>query len=341
MTTSGYLLEAALEDYLSERRKLGYGCEKTLRWMHRRLLRFVRKRLDREPLAVEVLREDLDALLLEMAGYSPTTRFHTAVNIRLFYRWLFKKGILLIDPTADLEVRRPPRPLLLIPSREQIERLLSLATPEEALMREGLHPSRRENDEDLSHRERIVAEALRERAVLELLYGSGLRIAEARGLDVADLQLAERTLLLRQGKGKKDRVVPVTRAAALSLTRYLAQGREVLVSQRTSKAPWTAGRREKGALFVTISGARINLVWQNLSLKPLFRLAGLPDGCGPHRLRHACALHLLESGVSIVLIARLLGHESLISTTVYLRLSTAALRKALMLAHPLEKLARA
>jgi len=334
----GITLKDAVDGYLAERRGRGLTAGATLRWGLRHFLLAVETRLGREPLAVEVLREDLDAALCEglAKGHSTSTRFHTAVNVRLLFRWLFSKGILLVDPTADLTLKNPPRPLHFIPSREQIERLLELAMPEEALLRAKLDAAKPGRDEDLSCRERVIAEALRERAVLELLYGSGLRMGEARKLDVSDLRLAERTLLVRQAKGKKDRLVPITKASALALSRYLAQGREVLASQRTSKAPWTA-HEEKAALFVTISGSRLGSAWQRFSLAPLFSLAGLPAGCGPHRLRHACALHLLESGAPILVISRLLGHASLQSTTIYLRLSTESLRRTLLLCHPREK----
>jgi site-specific recombinase XerD len=257
----------------------------------------------------------------------------------LFCRHLVKKGLLLVDPSRDLKVRRPDSSVGFVPGPEAVKRLLHLARPESALARERLiEPPRGRKERELFERRRlrVVAEALRERAILEVLYGSGLRFAELRALDVSDLHLAERTLFIRSGKGRKDRVVPLTRSSVKALVTYLSEGRPVLLSKKTAKAPWR-GRAEPRALFLTVAATRLYDAWRPLYLAPLARAAGLPKGFGPHRLRHACAVHLLEDGADVVAISRLLGHASLAATAIYLRLTEAALHKAILAAHPRER----
>ena len=330
-------LAAAMEEYLLDRRGRGYGNERTHRWVLRRLLSATACRLSKEPLAGEVTRRDLDAVLAEglRRGHGDTTRFHVATMLRLFCRWLVKGGVLLLDPSDGLAVKRPERPLLFVPSRVQVRRLLEAARPARAHRPERDGAASPDEPQGDRHA-RSCAEALRDTAALELLYGSGLRFGELVGLDVGDLDLAERTAFIRCGKGRKDRLVPLTRASAEALRRYLARGRPLLASQRLSRAPWT-GRGGADALLLTVSGARLSQAWRHECFGPLALLAGLPEGLTPHRLRHACALHLLESGASLVAIGRLLGHASLSATTLYLRLSTASLARTLLLSHPRER----
>ena len=328
-------LAEAIEGYLCERRRLGYGNEGTQRWVLRRLLDAMRARLGREPLSIEVTRQDLDAVLAEglSRGHAPITRFHTATVLGVFCRRLVKTGVLMLDPSAGLAVRRPERPLLFVPSRRQVQRLLAVARSGRSLGR-GRDGGPAEGDSSVP--ERLRVEALRDTAALELLYGSGLRFGELVGLDVRDVDLAGRTAFIRCGKGKKDRLVPLTRPSAEALGRYLSQARPILASQRLSQAPWT-GSPDRAAVFLTVSGARMSQIWRYESFGPLAREAGLPEGFTPHRLRHACALHLLESGASLLAISRLLGHASLSATTHYLRLTTASLARTLLLSHPRER----
>jgi site-specific recombinase XerD len=350
-------LDEAIESFLDERKRLGFGCVKTHRWELRTLLlSVVRRRREKvrdasdggEPddiAAAQLSREDLDALVRECQKrrYAPASVFHVVQITRTFCQWLFRRGIVLVDPSLTLVARRPRIHVGFVPSPEQVRHLLHVASPDEVLRREQLfddpdtiRPSLRTRY--ALRRERVLSEAIRDHAIIEVLYGSGLRFSELRNLDTRDLSLGERTLFIRSGKGKKDRVVPLTRASVKALSRYLHEARPVLLSQRTATVMWRRrGCRQPTALFLTITASRLPQAWREHVLRPLAYRAGLRKGFTPHRLRHACALHLLDAGAGVVAIGRLLGHSSLQATEIYLNLTTAQLEKALMKAHPREK----
>jgi site-specific recombinase XerD len=182
-----------------------------------------------------------------------------------------------------------------------------------------------------------AAEAGRDLALLELLYGSGLRIQEAVGCLVTDVSLAERTLFVAKGKGNRQRIVPITPRAAMAIARYMAEGRRVLLEGRARRAR-TRKKAPSPALFLSTTGQPVMpQPWRERRLTPLLRAAKLPKGLTPHRLRHACAVHLLESGADILQISRLLGHERLETTAIYLSLAVGEVAKALRAAHPRER----
>jgi integrase/recombinase XerC len=151
---------------------------------------------------------------------------------------------------------------------------------------------------------------LRNRALIELVYSAGLRSAEAVGLDVGDIDFEQEQVLVRQGKGAKDRVLPLGEEAAVWVSRYLRSARPELA------------RRSEPALFLSVRGRRLNT-------STLRRL--VPH---PHRLRHAFATHLLEGGADLRVIQELLGHASLSTTQVYSHVSAKRLRRVYDRAHP-------
>ena len=152
--------------------------------------------------------------------------------------------------------------------------------------------------------------ALRNRALLELVYSAGLRSAEAVGLDLGDVDFDQEQVHIRNGKGAKDRIVPLGEEAAHWLARYLRDGRPLLA------------RGAEDALFLSARGRR-------LDTSTLRRL--MPH---PHRLRHAFATHLLEGGADLRTIQELLGHSSLSTTQVYSHVSAKRLRRVYDRAHP-------
>jgi integrase/recombinase XerD len=159
----------------------------------------------------------------------------------------------------------------------------------------------------------------RDRAVLELFYGTGLRAGEVERLDVADVDLAQGRILVRDGKGRKDRVVPVAGRAAAALDLYLRQVRPLLLADPPNQA-----------LFLTLDGKRLD----RHALAYLFRKYGAELVVSPHRLRHACATHLLEGGADIRHIQALLGHKDIETTERYTRVALGDLRAVLERAHP-------
>lgn len=287
------------------------------------LHRLVLGRLSHEPLVTDVTRQDLGAFLdvLVGKGLSPITVGHAVSCLRVFFRWLSRRGAILLSPAEHLPHPKLCRRIGYVPSREEVERLLATAQPEATLKREGVA-------EGHERHERVLHEARRDVALLELLYGSGLRFSEVTGLRVTDVDLRERTAFLRRAKGGRDRVVPITKRSTEALSRYLAEARPGLLS----------GRRTE-VLLLTATGARLYDDWRPRFFIPLVLAAGLPKALTPHRLRHACAVHLIESGADIVYVARLLGHERLDTTALYLTLTTASIRGALE-SHPRERARR-
>ena len=171
-------------------------------------------------------------------------------------------------------------------------------------------------------------EGLRDRALLEVFYGAGLRRAEALGLDLADLDHHERELRVR-GKGNKERLVPLTRSAWLEVVAYLERGRPALCSRHPD-----SGR----AVFLSSHGRRCCELTPMRLLRRSALAAGLARRVTPHTLRRTYATELLKAGVSLRHIQLLLGHEKLSTTALYLRLDTRDLRRELLLKHPRERI---
>lgn len=165
--------------------------------------------------------------------------------------------------------------------------------------------------------------ALRDRALLELLYSTGARISEAVGLDVDDVDDNERTVLL-DGKGGKQRLVPIGRPALEALGAYLVRARPALA----------ANGRGTSAIFLNARGSRLSRqsAWQ--VLKDTAERAGITAAVSPHTLRHSFATHLLEGGADVRVVQELLGHASVTTTQVYTLVTVTTLREVYATAHP-------
>jgi site-specific recombinase XerD len=160
---------------------------------------------------------------------------------------------------------------------------------------------------------------MRDRAILETLYGTGVRIGEAVRTDLQDLDLGQGVLLVRNGKGKKDRVVPISGRAAAALERYMAVRLDLQ-------------KRPDMALFLSRYGSRLSIVGLRAAVQRHGRAIGLQ--LGPHSLRHACATHLLQGGADIRHVQELLGHRSLMTTALYTKVAIKDLRAVLARSHP-------
>ena len=167
----------------------------------------------------------------------------------------------------------------------------------------------------------------RDRAVLEILYGAGLRISELVSLDVDDVDLEARTVWVRGGKGGRDRRVPLGRAACEALDAYLVGSRPELAS----RAP---ARGSLGALVLNSRGGRLTrqACWK--LIRSYAERIGLASRVSPHTLRHSFATHLVEGGADIRVVQELLGHASLTTTQVYTFVGEARLRQVYLAAHP-------
>ncbi len=224
-----------------------------------------------------------------------TSRASALSTVRRFFSFLASRGLILRDPARGVPLPRSPRLPRGVLTEAQARRLVAAPFPGSPIGK-------------------------RDRAILELLYGTGIRLGEAARADVTDVDIRQRILLVRSGKGKKDRIVPVPGRAAMALNRYLAEARPELV------------KRIDSALFVSRHGGRLSLVGLRAIVKRHGRAIGVE--LSPHALRHTCATHLLRGGASIRHVQELLGHRCLSTTALYTRVAIEDLRQLIARAHP-------
>jgi integrase/recombinase XerD len=217
--------------------------------------------------------------------------------VRGFHRFLVRERLAGTDPSRDLDTPKVPSTLPKALSVEQVEALLGAVAGHDKL-------------------------ALRDRALLETLYAAGLRVSEATGLDVDDLDL-EDGAVRAFGKGAKERLVPIGRSARRALEAYLVRARPLL-----------AGPRAGPALFLNAQGSRLTRQGCWKILRRHARHAGLEEHVSPHVLRHSFATHLLAGGADVRSVQELLGHASLATTQVYTRVTPDRLREVYLRAHP-------
>jgi integrase/recombinase XerC len=223
-------------------------------------------------------------------------------TLRSFFRWACREGHLEKSPAKGLATPRLPKTLPRALTLPDTERLLDADD-------EGFVPER-------------------ERALFELLYASGLRVSEAAGLDLEDVDFSAR-LVRVTGKGNKERIVPFGGAAADALHDYLPS--RAALRHRAGPEADGDGREP---LFVNARGGRLTTRSMARLLKRRLRAAGLPAEISPHALRHTFATHLLQAGADLRAIQELLGHASLSTTQKYTHLDAARLREVYRNAHP-------
>jgi integrase/recombinase XerD len=254
--------------------------------------------------AVDVAAPDVSDFLASLAGgngggkpASPATVHRKAACLRSFFRHLRREEVRDSDPTAGLSAPRRGRKLPQVLTRGEIE--LLLAQPK------GTEPA-----------------ALRDRALLELMYACGLRASEAIGLEVGDLDLDDKVLRAR-GKGSKERVVPIGGTAAGAVRVYLERGRPKLV--KGEPVP---------NLFVNFRGGPLTRQGLYKIVRRHARTAGLEDRLSPHTLRHTFATHLLAGGCDLRSVQEMLGHADVATTQLYTHLSSQRLKDVYFRAHP-------
>jgi integrase/recombinase XerD len=264
--------------------------------------------------ATEATHSELAAFLSELAGnersdgspaQSRITRPPAAAAtlgrkvacLRSFYRHLRREGIIEHDPTAELHGPRKTQRLPRVLTREEVARLLREPTGSEPL-------------------------ALRDRALLELMYACGLRVSEVTGLELGDVDIDE-AMLCARGKGSKERLVPVGRQAIAALEAYRSRGRPVLL-----------GVKSESKLFLNRRGGGLTRQGLYKIVQGHARGAGLEARMSPHTLRHSFATHLLAGGCDLRSLQEMLGHADLATTQVYTHLSAERLKDAYFSAHP-------
>ncbi len=228
------------------------------------------------------------------------------IAVRSLHRFLAAEGLTVEDPARSIRPPKPPSRLPKALSLEQVQAMLAVPSTDSEV-------------------------GLRDAALLELLYGTGIRISEAVALDVDEMDRlirardSERTPELRVlGKGGKERIVPVGSYARRALDAYIVRGRPAL----------TARGRGTPALFVNARGGRLSRQSAWAVLRSVADKAGITADVSPHTLRHSYATHLLDGGADIRVVQELLGHASVTTTQIYTLVTIDHLREVFLTSHP-------
>jgi integrase/recombinase XerD len=259
--------------------------------------------------ATEVTRADVSDFLADLATggrdaegnerapCSPATISRKTACLRSFYRHLRREELIDVDPTATVDAPAKSRKLPQVLSYAEVTKLLESASGGDPI-------------------------ELRDRALLELMYGCGLRASEAVGLELTDIDL-RRAFVRPHGKGSKERIVPLGSAAAAAVNRYLRSGRPELV-----------GTKPERKLFVNFRGGPLTRQGLYKIIQRHAKAAGLEGKMSPHTLRHTFATHLLSGGCDLRSVQEMLGHADVSTTQLYTHLSTERIRDVYFKAHP-------
>lgn len=259
------------------------------------------KRRRQWPQLVTATRNDVRRFIADLTGrrgYKMVAVRRKICSLRSFYRYLKYEGIREDNPVDEIPSPPIKKPIPHVLAQPEVSALLSQE-------RADWTPFQR----------------FRAAAIMELLYGSGIRRAEVAKIDLNDVSLRDRTIIVH-GKGSKERIVIINKATAEALQRYIG------VRPRT----------EDPALFVGVHGHRLTPrhVWY--IFKEIYRISGIKQKASPHTLRHSFATHLLENGVDLVTIKELLGHESVATTQIYTNVDFAHKKRAYDEAHPRDRM---
>jgi integrase/recombinase XerD len=224
--------------------------------------------------------------------------------LKTWFKWLTREHHIASNPASELQLPKQPK---------RLPRTLLAVQDIDAILHEA-EPS--------------TAAGLRDRAMLELLYATGLRRMELPALARYDVDLNRRLVFVREGKGRRDRVVPLGERAAAWLEKYLLDARPQLLAAETD------------ALFVSDYGEPITPAWLADKVKRYMAFAGIDKPGATHLFRHACATHMLENGADIRYIQEMLGHANLATTEIYTHVSIDKLQKIHAATHPAGKLER-
>jgi integrase/recombinase XerD len=233
---------------------------------------------------------------------APSTIARALVAVRSFHRFCATEGLLPEDPSEEVGAPRVPQGIPKALGEREVEALLAAPTGDDP-------------------------RASRDRAMLETLYATGIRISELVGLDLDDLDLDGGTLRVL-GKGSRERVVPIGRSARVAVSAYLAHARPELRGPRPRRGD------DATAVFLNARGGRITRQGCWKIVRAAGARVGLTDRLSPHVLRHSCATHMLDHGADIRIVQELLGHASVSTTQVYTKVSPERLRAVYDAAHP-------
>ena len=298
-------LEPEVEDFLVWLAVEKGRATNTLSAYRRDLVRYRDHLRRRGAGVVEATEDDVVAFIhvLVGEGLAPASVTRTLVAVRGLHRFLVAEEVRPDDPAAEVEMPRVPRGLPKALTLEQVTSLIEVVTGDDPVAR-------------------------RDRAILETLYGTGVRISELVGMSLGDVDLHD-GLVRVLGKGSKERIVPIGRHAAVALAEWTAMaGRGAMEPER-----W-ARREDADAVFLNQRGGRLSRQGAWGVVTKHGRTVGLGTELTPHVLRHSCATHMLDHGADIRTVQELLGHASISTTQIYTRVSTERLLAVYRAAHP-------
>lgn len=245
----------------------------------------------------------LEAFVCALAdlGIQPRSQARTISGIKSFYKFLRLEGYIDHNPTKLLDTPRIGRHLPDVLSTHEIDRMIACI--------------------DLS-----TPEGVRNRAIIETLYGCGLRVSELVGLRISCIYTAEEYVIV-EGKGSKQRLVPISSPALRYIGEYLSEVRSHIVVKRGAH----------DVVFLNRRGAPLSRQMVFIVIKQLCELAGIGKKVSPHTLRHSFATHLLEGGANLRAIQQMLGHESIATTEIYMHIDRSRLREEILNHHPRNK----
>lgn len=262
---------------------------------------------------IDTLRAKQYVRQLQTMGLSPASIQRKLSTLRSFCRFLIRQGTLSVNPFSSISARSGGRRLPKVLSIEETGRLLS--APIERL--------KKQLDQSDSKAADARFRAIRDTAILEIIYSGGLRISEAVGLDYGDLDLLSRTFRVR-GKGKKERLCALGEPALKALRDYFLERERMGLGDR----------RSPGAVFLNRRGGRLTARSMQRALKDYLLEAGLSPDMTPHKLRHSFATHLLDAGADLRSVQELLGHANLSTTQIYTHVSSQRMIQVYRQAHP-------
>lgn len=294
-------LKSVIQDFIHQMEVVKNASEHTLRNYHLDLKAF-ETFAKKETIDKKLIRSYLGHL--QMKGVSKRTVLRHLSSLRSLFKYLLKEKKIKENPTADIGSPKLDKPIPKALSYQEVEELFKQPITEELL-------------------------GLRDRSIMELFYSSGFRVSELAGLNRSDFNFRARSLRVR-GKGKKERIVPITQSVAKWIQNYLADVRRYEVGKPHNQ-------KDPDAIFLNKWGDRLTTRSIDRLFKNYLRKSGLAGNITPHTIRHTIATHWLENGMDLKTIQVLLGHSSLGTTTIYTRVSTNLKREVYERSHPRAK----
>lgn len=291
-------MEDYIEDYIKNLKEIKKLSKNTVDSYKRDLKKFM-KYLAKNSIKVEyVTKQNIDEYIesMKQAGFKPASATRTLATLRSFYTYLLKKGKISKDPTINVESPKLEKKLPVVLTPSEIEKLLSQPVTTEL-------------------------KGLRDKAMLEFAYATGMRATEIVNLNVEDVDLVNSFVICDEGGGSK-RIIPLGKMANKAISNYLEEARTYL------------DKKDSNALFLNLTGGRLTRQGLWKIIKTYTEAAQIDKDITPHVLRHSFALHLIENGADIKAIQTMMGHSDISSTKIYLDCVNNEIKEIYKTTHP-------